>query len=144
VITATLKRQREEEPVAISSMYSLNKKQRIITKYGLANIVVDVSDLFEDLSPIGGDPGSFDWNDYTENQQATEYTKYIRDKFLRSEYLGNNVVENVRNDKNYLNTMHLHGGCDVSVYKRTKALIKKQGIRLVIEVKKACYTIWPM
>ena len=65
------------------------------------------------------------------------YTKYIRDKFLGSRYLRDNIVENVYMDKHYLSTSYISGGCYVSVYKKTKAPFHKQGIRIVIEVKKA-------
>jgi len=122
----------------MSSLSSLRKKLKITRKFGLADALRDVGELFNGLRLIGRNPGLFQWDeDRTENQQADDYTEYIRDKFLGSRYLRGNIVENVHMDKNYLNTSHLNGGCDVSIYKETKAPFHKQGIRIVIEVKKA-------
>ena len=140
VVNTTLKRQREEESIALSSLSSFAKRTRITRRFGIRDNFIDVDGVFSSLPPVGNDPGVFLWDDdRSENQHADEFTEYIRNRFLGLQYLHDNVVENVHNNRNYLDVVYIHGGCDVSVYKKTEAPVHKQGIRLVIEVKKVSY-----
>ncbi|CAG8524647.1 11191_t:CDS:2 [Paraglomus occultum] len=56
VVTTTLERQQDEELIVMSSLSLLRKKLKITRKFGLADALRDVGELFHGLCKIGKNP----------------------------------------------------------------------------------------
>src|SRR5438552_993009 len=103
VITKTLKRQHDQEPLSLSFLNSSKRSslQKLMANFQLAFHWKDVSELFKSLSLIDNNDQAallrnyihnfscysrlFQWDiSKTEDQHANNYTNYVKDHFITS------------------------------------------------------------
>nr|CAG8589166.1 6339_t:CDS:2 [Entrophospora candida] len=70
-----------------------------------------------------------------QDSHATQYTNYIQDVFLGSDFLARYVVKDIHTNKHYWNTGIAHSTADVIVFK-PKALHEQDVVKLFFELKK--------
>jgi hypothetical protein len=130
VVNTVLKRQREEESIALSSLSFFTKRTR---GFEIRDSFINVVGVFNSLSPVGDDPGVFLWEDEpTENQHADEFIDATDSSICVITSWKMLIVTGIT----WTSYPFTEG---VTVYKKTEAPVHKQGIRLVIEVKKVSY-----
>lgn len=135
-----LKRQFDDSQTFGLSTMNTEKRLRLCARYGVREQVVWIT--LDDFQMIGDTPSSFAWTEDSEDSHSVEYTSYIRDDFLGSNYLLGYEVKDVHANNQLWNTGFARGTADVVVYPPI-ALRVQDVITLAFELKKvSCNDIY--
>ncbi|KAG9289502.1 hypothetical protein G9A89_001274 [Geosiphon pyriformis] len=90
------------------------KRLKLCVHYNVQQQIIWIT--LGDFQMVGDSPSQFMWGEGDENSHSKQYTNYIRDTFLGSDYLTGYQVVNVHANTEFWNMGVTRGTTDVVVY----------------------------